>query len=176
MKHLWEYDHPYYGADGYSNKLESFADLRASVDGADEDMNLVYRFDWEDDSQPHRDDCFLDGEDRSGQRLTIHALMPRKSQFITWTCPISHDQEHEVIEWLRGPRIAGHLRKLWAPILGEPTDAPAVPGADRPIKISVQLDQDAIRAAIDAAVRTAVEQHRDRWYAQGWHDAKAVQG
>ena len=32
-------------------------------------------------------------------------------------CPIRHDQEADVIAWLHSERVAGHLRKTWAPIL-----------------------------------------------------------
>jgi hypothetical protein len=32
-------------------------------------------------------------------------------------CPVSKDQEPDVLQWLRGPRILGALRELWAPLL-----------------------------------------------------------
>jgi hypothetical protein len=91
--------------------------MRAAVDVADEDMNHVYRWDWVDDSQPHHDYLFADGEDRTRQELRLFFVMPRKSAFLEWSCPITHDQEAEVLEWLRGPRVLGALRKLWAPLL-----------------------------------------------------------
>jgi len=176
-KHLWEFDHPYYGADGYESQLGSFAQLRAAIEATDEDMNLVYRFDWHDDSQPHRADLFLDEDDRSGQTLTVYALMPRKSAFISWSCPIAYDQENEVIAWLRGPRCLGHLQKLWAPLLGDPArDAPTEPGPERNVAVDVRLDEAAIRTAIGDTVRRAVAEHRQRWYAQGWHDAEMNRG
>lgn len=117
MTHLWEIDHPYYGAEGYTDNFESFAELREAIDATDEEMNHVYRFDWLDYSQPHHDSLFLDGEDRSGQQLRLFMVMPRKGAFWSATCPITHDQEAEVLEWLRGPRVLGALRKLWAPLL-----------------------------------------------------------
>lgn len=119
MPHLWETDHPYYGADGYVNEFDSFAELRAAVDDSAADMNHVYRWDWDDYSQPHHDDLFLPGEDRSGQVLKVFMVMPRKSAFWSATCPVTHDQEPEVLEWLRGPRVLGALRTLWAPLLDE---------------------------------------------------------
>lgn len=121
MKHLWEIDHPYYAADGYSNELDSFAELRETLDQVDEDMNHVYRWDWIDWADPQHDDLFLDAEDRREQVLRIHALLPRKSMFTSWECPVTHEQEAEVLEWLRGPRILGALRKLWEPILDQPS-------------------------------------------------------
>jgi hypothetical protein len=120
---LWEVDHPYYGADGYENKVESFEELRAAVDGMDEDMNLVYRWDWKDYSQPQHDDLFVEGEYRGRQEFTVYWLMPRKERCGSTTCPITHEQEAEVIEWLRGPRCAGHLRRVWEPILGQVPNA-----------------------------------------------------
>ncbi len=117
MTHLWEIKHPYYGADGYADAVESFADLRQIVDASAEDMNVVYRWDWTDWSQPHFDDLFIEDEDRSKEEFTVYLLMPRKEGFWSVTCPITKDQEAEVLEWLRGPRVLGYLRTLWAPIL-----------------------------------------------------------
>ena len=174
-RHLWEYEHPYYGADGHQVQCDSFAELRRTLDRLDEDMNLIYRFDWEDDAQPHRDGLFLDDDDRSGQRLLVFTLQPRRSACASYICPIRHDQEHEVLALLRGPRAAGHLRTLWAPILGEPGAAPPLPGPERPVQLAVDLDAEVLRQAVDSAVRTAVEEHRQRWYAQGWHNARADQ-
>ena len=110
MKHLWEINHPYYGADGYVTECSSFAKLRESVDYMDEDMNVVYRWDWEDRSQP--------GKERGTGEFTVYILMPRKGRCFSITCPISKDQESEVLEWLRGPRVLGYLKTLWEPLLG----------------------------------------------------------
>lgn len=118
---LWQVDHPYYGADGYETSYDSFAELRAAVDAMDEDMNVVYRWDWNDYREPHHDDLFLDGEHRDKQEFKVHWLMPRKSSFGSFTCRIRHEDENEVVEWLRGPRCAGYLRTMWAPILGSPS-------------------------------------------------------
>lgn len=123
-KHLWEIDHPYYGAEGYASVADTFAELRANVDATDEDMNHVYRWDWMDYSQPHHDDLFITGEDRSGQKFTVYLLMPRKQGFWSISCPITYEQEPEVLEWLRGPRVFGALRKLWEPLLDEAVVAP----------------------------------------------------
>jgi hypothetical protein len=115
--HLWEIDHPYYAADGHDERCDSFAELKATVDRSDEDMNVVYRWDWFDASQPIHDELFVDGEDRSKEELRVHLLMPRKSRFWTLRCPISKAQEFEVLEWLSGPRCLGYLRKLWEPVM-----------------------------------------------------------
>jgi hypothetical protein len=126
-KHLWEIDHPYYAPDGNMNDEPSFAALKAVVDRSDEDMNVVYRWDWFDASQPIHDELFIEGDDRSEEKLTVHLMMPRKSGFWAVRCPVQKHQEFEVLEWLRGPRCLGYLQKLWEPVLdaissGEPSD------------------------------------------------------
>lgn len=119
--HLWEIDHPYYGADGSygDEQFESFQELRAAADGMDEDMNLIYRWDWKDYSTPeaaaqHYVD--KDDEEWGKQELLVFFLMPRKGAFGSFRCPVTYEEEAEVREWLSGPRCAGHLRTLWEPI------------------------------------------------------------
>ncbi len=120
MKHLWEIDHPYYAPDSYTNECESFDELRHNVDQIDEDANHIYRWDWDDYSQPHFDSLFLPDEYRSKkQKFTVHMVHPRKPRFINFWCPVTHDDEAAVLDWLRGPRVLGALMKLWSPILGE---------------------------------------------------------
>lgn len=120
-RHLWEIDHPYYGPDGVGGiqRFDSFEELRYAVDQCDEDMNHVYRWDWVDYTQPHHDELFMDGEPRSKQVFRVFLVLPRKTWFLEWECPITHEQEAEVLEWLRGPRVLGALRKLWEPLLDE---------------------------------------------------------
>lgn len=130
MTHLWEIDHPYCAADGHMEEVPSFDALKATVDHSDEDMNLVYRWDWYDAAQPIHDDLYAFGDDRSEEKLSVHMLLPRKSRFWTVTCPIAKHQEYEVLEWLSGPRCLGHLRKLWEPVMdslpaGDPSDREA---------------------------------------------------
>lgn len=121
IPHLWEIDHPYYAADGYSNECESFAELRHVVDSIGKDMNHIYRWDWVDYRESIHDDLFLPGEFRDKkQKFTVHMVQPRKSRFISFWCPVIHDEEPQVLEWLRGPRVLGALRKLWEPLLDAP--------------------------------------------------------
>jgi hypothetical protein len=113
--HLWEIDHPYYGVEGtYTEEADNFAELRESVEGADSQMNHVYRWDWVDYDQPHNADL---AEPGTPQRFTVYLLTPRKSGFWSVSCPVTHDQEAEILDWLRGPRVLGALRKLWEPLL-----------------------------------------------------------
>lgn len=117
--HLWEIDHPYYGSDSSPNGCETFAELREAIDDLQEGPNHVYRWDWIDWSQPQHDDTFNDGEDRSGQEFAVFLVCPSKSATINFTCPITHDDEPEVLAWLRSDRVAGALQRLWEPILDE---------------------------------------------------------
>lgn len=116
-EHLWEVEHPYYGSDDNTNRCDDFAELRAAVDRLDDGMNHVYRWDWQDWSQPHFDDLFFGDDDRSRQAFTVYLVLPRKSMLICFTCPVTHDDEPAVLEWLRGPRVLGALRALWEPLL-----------------------------------------------------------
>lgn len=122
---LWEVDHPFYGCDDYENHVDTFDELREHVDSMDEDMNLVYRWDWKDYSQPHFDDDFLTDAERRKQKFIVFWLMPRKGRCGSISCSITHEQEAEVYEWLSGPRCLGHLQKVWAPLLGQITDGGA---------------------------------------------------
>lgn len=108
MTHLWEIDHAYYGAEGYLEEVESFEALREMVDSTDEDLNHVYRWDWK-PAKPEWD-----------QEETFHVFMvlPRKNQFWSLSCPISRDQEDEVLEFLKSDRVFGALREMWAPLIG----------------------------------------------------------
>ncbi len=115
-KRLWEIDHPYYAAEGHLNELDSFAELKADIDALDEDMNYVYRWDWFDAAAEHNTDLYMEGEPRTQQYLTVTTVMQRKSAFAQFKCPIRHDQEADVLEWLHSDRIAGHVRKTWEPI------------------------------------------------------------
>lgn len=131
-KRLWQIDHPYYGPDTNTNQCSSFAELRSLVDDLDEDMNLVYRWDWKDWSQPQFDRLFLEGEDRGGQEFAVFMILPRKSMLICFTCPVAHEDEPAVLEWLRGRRVLGALRTLWEPILDSPERSTAPAGEEVP--------------------------------------------
>lgn len=127
QKRLWEIDHPYYGAEAggdHAQHFDTFAELKACVDGCDEDLNFVYRWDWFDASAPHNDDLYLEGEPRDKQRLEVFIVLQRKSRFVNWSCDVTHADERAVLEWLHSDRVLGALRRTWAPILDLAPDAP----------------------------------------------------
>lgn len=116
---LWEVNHPYGAADGWDETVDSFDELRAMVDGFDDDLNVVYRWDWIDESNPLHTDGYVGDEPPYAETFRVHLLQPRKSRFGTVECPITKDQESEVREWLAGARCFGYLKRLWFPIMGD---------------------------------------------------------
>jgi hypothetical protein len=120
MAHLWEINHPFFGADGHENPCNSFDELSKSIDALNDHMNFVYRWDWQDWSQSHYDDLYLSDEERSKQNFVAYLVMPRKEILISFTCPITYDQEPDVLAWLRSDRVLGNLRRWWEPLLDLP--------------------------------------------------------
>ncbi|WP_114906845.1 hypothetical protein [Ornithinimicrobium murale] len=105
---LWAISHPYQAAEGQPVEFDSFAELADAVNDNDEDLTFVYRWDWS------------SGESGDTQHLTVTVVMQRKSLFASWTCPVTHEDEPAVRAWLASDRVAGALRRTWAPILDEP--------------------------------------------------------
>lgn len=129
MSHLWEIRHPFTGAKEVGVvKFSSFADLAVWVNDSDADLNLIYRWDWLDYSQPHFDGDGLSEEERSEEKFVVWIVLPRKYGFASLECPITKAQERDVLDWLRGPRVMGHLATLWAPLLD------AVPRSVSPLR------------------------------------------
>jgi len=120
MAHLWEINHPFFGAEDHVNQCASFTELKASIDALDDGMNFVYRWDWRDWSQPHYDELYLPGEVWGEPDFAVYLVMPRKSALTSFTCPIAHEQEPDVLAWLRSDRVLGNLRRWWEPLLGLP--------------------------------------------------------
>jgi len=120
MAHLWEVNHPFYGAEANVNQCASFAELRATIDALDDHMNFVYRWDWRDWSQPHYDELFLPDEERGKPDFVVYLVMSRKDALLSFICPITHEQEPDVLAWLRSDRVLGNLRRWWEPLLDLP--------------------------------------------------------
>lgn len=107
MTHLWEVYHPYYGSDAVNEHLESFAELREAVDGLSSHLNHVYRWDW----------TLPDDDGERGEIFQVFTVIARKHSLSSLSCPISREEEADVLEWLRSPRVLGALRLLWEPLL-----------------------------------------------------------
>jgi len=110
--------HPYYGAEGTGpyglEEYDTLDDLMEAVNGCDEDMNFVYRWDW---AVPDPAD-YEDGEEEyPGETLTLFIILQRKSRITNWTCPVTQADEPRVREFLASDRVLGSLRRTWAPLL-----------------------------------------------------------
>lgn len=106
--HLWEVEHPYYAAEGnYALKdchetYESWASFVEAEGGADIDLNLIYRWDW--------NLCEEDEEDA----LSIYFIGQRKALCRSVLVSVKKTDEEAVRAYLR-PRWE-RLRELWEPL------------------------------------------------------------
>ena len=103
---LYEVGHPYYGAEGYQEEFDSLDELIHVVNSNDEDMNFVYRWDWDRPEAPEEPGT-----------LTLFVVLQRKSRFVNWICEVTEADEPRVREFLMSDRILGALRRTWAPLL-----------------------------------------------------------
>lgn len=106
MKHLWEVDHDYYCSDSnyYSRETDqeydSWSNFFSEWGNADEDMNLVFRWDW--------------NETEYGDELSIFIIGQRRGLFVPITISVDKSDESAVVEWLK-PRFL-KLKSLWQPL------------------------------------------------------------
>ena len=111
---LWASHHPHYGPDDGYQSWDSFEELRDWVDTTDPGLNLIYRWDW---ITRRYDALKVGGEPFTTDTLYLYGVQPRTCRLFSYGCPVTRDQEPEVAAWLRGPRILGYLREVWAPLL-----------------------------------------------------------
>lgn len=114
MSHLWEVDHPYYGAEGEFVQFETLDELLEHANLYDPDLNHIYRWDWHvpdpadyDELEPMPDH----------DTLTLFVVMPRKSRLTSWSAPVDRGDEEKVRAFLAGERVLGALKKVWEPLL-----------------------------------------------------------
>lgn len=120
-QHLWETDHPYYCTEGnyfvpgthwheVHNDYDSWAEFYEAWGDADEDMNLVFRWDWKRDSGE-----FL-GEDEEPEpdKLHVYWVLQRKAILRSTTCVVTEADEDAVRAWLA--ERARSIAAIWAPI------------------------------------------------------------
>lgn len=127
-QHLWEIDHPYYATPGcyytpgtqwmeVHEEIESWAGFMESWGEADEDYNLLYRWDWErTDPEDYEDELRLDPAFKlPGDTLQLFYMMQRKAKPMSVYVKVTEADEPAVREFLAGK--AEHMRKLWEPLL-----------------------------------------------------------
>ena len=137
MKHLWEIDHSYYCtesnyfASGDANRsrcqyeYESFEEFLSEWANADNDYNLLFRWDWREISNGEYEDYIEDSgtcdrvpytgndKDVTGE-LLIYFMLQRKGYFVYTRTLIRRCDEQRVLEYLK-PKWE-HLKSLWEPI------------------------------------------------------------
>ena len=141
-KHLWEFDHPYYCSEGnyYKNGLNtlfesweafaqpskgrSFNDEWNLLYDFDDDLNLLFRWDWK-KADPSNywivpgdpdDETEAFAEAQKTDTLQLFFILQRKAYNISAEVIVTEADEPAVREWLTTK--AAHMRRLWEPLLG----------------------------------------------------------
>lgn len=111
QKHLWECDHPYYcaeenyfGGEDTTVQFKSFANFIEDMGDSDIDMNLLFRWDWE-ENEVAQDDNYRNGT------LSMFFMAQRKGFHFCHKVDVCRNDENAVMEFLR-VRLQ-HLMKLW---------------------------------------------------------------
>lgn len=115
---LRDANHPYYCSEGNFYKAgpdvhtsyESWADFHEDWGNTDEDMNLVFRWDWK---VPDPND-YDDGEELPAERLCVYWVLQRKAILRSTECVVTAEDEPAVREWLT--KRAKTIAAIWAPI------------------------------------------------------------
>jgi hypothetical protein len=120
-KHLWEVDHDYYcnqgnyfASESVESAYRSWADFLAEQGDSDMDMNLVFRWDWQEQYAESGETNFTGDVNYRNGKLLVFWMGQRKGLYRYSTVEVCRADEPAVIAFLR-PRWE-HLRKLWEPI------------------------------------------------------------
>jgi hypothetical protein len=125
MKHLWEYGHPYYCAEGNYFKVDQhtrfgswseFATETLFFSG-DRDQNLLFRWDW--NSWKRHPDPSMRGDEPD--ELLLFFVLQRKAWLCSVGIAVTDEDEPSVREYLA--RCARTMAATWEPF--SPTAAPA---------------------------------------------------
>ena len=119
--HLWETDHPYYCTEGnyfvpgtrwheVHNEYDSWAEFLEEWGSADEDMNLVFRWDWKRDSGEYLEE----GEEPEPDKLHVYWVLQRKAILRSTVCVVTEADEPAVRAWLA--ERARTIAAIWEPI------------------------------------------------------------
>lgn len=124
-KHLWDVDHSFYCEQhNYFNRsgedqptefaYKSWSDFLEEMGEASMDLNLLFRWDWQEDDRYGVKQFNGDPNDRNG--LLLLFFMAQGKGFHTCArIDVCRADEPAVIEYLI-PRLK-HLQSLWAPLL-----------------------------------------------------------
>jgi hypothetical protein len=150
---LWEIDHPYYCHDsnfhakGCNHSYASWDSFLAEFVHDDKDLNLLFRFDWNEGEGEFDGD-----ESRATATLSLFFMQQRIGAFLIRTVDVSRADEPEVLKFLR-PRFE-HMLDLWQPFVAEATET-----ARREIdnRFEVERERDEMKAAWLSAERRVEE-------------------
>jgi hypothetical protein len=128
QEHLWEINHPYYCSEGsywvpgtrwheVHQEYENWQDFLSEWELADEDYNLLFRWDWK---RADPDDYKYEREENPafempGDHVELFYMMQRKARNMSVFVKVNEADEQDVREFL--VRKASHMRKLWEPLL-----------------------------------------------------------
>ncbi|MEE1611592.1 hypothetical protein [Microvirga sp. CF3016] len=103
----------YYASESVESYYKSFADFLVEWSDSDMDYNLLFRWDWIEQSED--DEPTYDGDPnyRNG-KLKLFWMGQRKGRYCYSTVEVCRNDEPTVIEFLK-PRWE-HLRSLWSPL------------------------------------------------------------
>lgn len=126
MKHLWEYDHPYYCEQGnylaspakhgyldVDQNYATWADFMEDWGNTDPDLNLVFRWDWHAWHIEFPED-YPDGAEK--HQLDLFFMLQRKAFNKSVSITVTEDDEPAVRAWLT--RRAQAMVALWEPLIG----------------------------------------------------------
>lgn len=109
-KRLWENKHPYYFSGASTEDYESWDAFLAEMGDADDDYNLVVRWDWQ------------EGKDHevpaAKARVCICYVQQRRGTTHRADVMVTRDDEPRAREWLKA-KLA-YLMTNWAPLDVEP--------------------------------------------------------
>ena len=112
--HLWEIHHPYYCSEsnyyknGVGEHFDSWADFHGAMGSADDDLNLLFRWDWK---RPDPDDYEPD-EMPDHDTLWVFYMQQRKGKFVPSSVSVTEADEPAVRAWLAARWE--HMRGLWS--------------------------------------------------------------
>lgn len=133
--HLWEYDHPYYCAEGsywvgggrfyeVHEQYDSWANFKEDAGwyDANKDYNLLFRWDWKRaDPADYEYELKEDPDFKlPGDQLELFYMGQRKARNSSVFVNVTEADEPEVRAWLA--EHAAHMRRVWEPLLDSAAD------------------------------------------------------
>ena len=125
--YLWGVEHPYYWNEGSFHERgmhvrhDSWADFIQEMGDADEDLNLVCRWDWKQDEPDEDEDGAATPVPAGTGTLKVFYVVQRKAYTFSHEVAVTAADEPAVRAWLE--QKWRHLQRLWAPLAPVAADA-----------------------------------------------------